>query len=280
MGPKKFLLHQLTFILIALLLWLVITTPGMGASSQSNYLYSGSYSPISWPILNVTLDVRGSLINGVVIVVSPSTESINEAFTGLLTLPNNTSYVVTGFLGSSSIYIISIEKLPSQGLLNPQYSQGQYYEVGRGGIVRRVVGNGTGEPTPNSVSSINSSGIIRNTNKTTSGHRPALGINYAILVVVASVLAIISVSLIAVYVRGNTAYPECLEDGMVRIARKMRIEEPGITHRELGRYLIDRVNDRQTVEELIRLFEEGIYGRRRVDCRRFTALAKRVLKSI
>ncbi|WP_243678684.1 hypothetical protein [Vulcanisaeta distributa] len=61
----------------------------------------------------------------------------------------------------------------------------------------------------------------------------------------------------------------------------MKINEPGITHRELGSYIIDRIHDRQTVEEMIRLFEEGgVYGNREIDCRRFMALVKRVLRRI
>ncbi|MGC9153995.1 MAG: hypothetical protein ACP5GY_09785, partial [Vulcanisaeta sp.] len=82
MDLKKFLLHSL--ILTALIIGLLINTPGIEAMTQLNYLYSGNYEPIVWPIINVTLAVNKSVINGIVIVVSPSTESINEAFTGLL----------------------------------------------------------------------------------------------------------------------------------------------------------------------------------------------------
>ncbi|WP_054842513.1 hypothetical protein [Vulcanisaeta distributa] len=72
-------------------------------------------------------------------MVSPSTESINEAFTGLLVLPNNTSYVITGFLGSSSIYIISIERMPNQSVINTQY--GQYYNTVENRVIRESSGN-------------------------------------------------------------------------------------------------------------------------------------------
>ncbi len=272
--PQKILLHSLILIILLIIeLLALINAPGVEASTQLNYLYGGSYELIAWPVINVTLAVNGSLINGVVIVVSPSTESINEAFTGLLILPNNTSYIVTGFLGSSSIYIISIEKMPNQSLINTQYSQ--YYGTGEKGTVRRNLSGLSNSITSVSTGNLSNTGSIKEASK----HRVIWNIDYP-LIVVTTMLVIISVSLISMYMRRSMRYPECLEYGITKVVRKMRINEPGITHRELGNYIIDRIHDRQTVEEMIRLFEEGVYGRRRVDCRRFMALIKRVLKRI
>ncbi|WP_054855869.1 hypothetical protein [Vulcanisaeta sp. JCM 16161] len=264
-------MHSL--ILTALIIGLLINTPGIEALTQLNYLYSGNYEPIVWPIINVTLAVNKSVINGIVIVVSPSTESINEAFTGLLVLPNNTSYVITGFLGSSSIYIVSIERMPNQSLINTQY--GQYYGTVKKGVVRGS-SSGVGNSVPGS-----STGNLNRTESTkeVSKRETPWSISYPLIVITATLL-IISVSLVSMYIRRGMKYPDCLEYGITRIVRKMRINEPGITHRELGNYIVDRINERQTVEELVRLFEEGMYGNRVVDCRRFMALVKRVLRRI
>ena len=276
MSLKKFLLHSLILIILTVvLIGLLMNTPGILATTQLNYLYSGSYEPISWPIINVTLTVNGSLINGIVIVVSPSTESINEAFTGLLVLPNNTSYVITGFLGSSSIYVISIERMPNQSLINTQYGYSQYYTAGREGIIKRVLG-GLGSSTNGS-----SAGNLsrEESTKTVSKHGVIQSINYPLMVITAMII-IMSASFMAMYMRSSMKYPECLENGITKIVRRMKISDPGLTPRELGNYIIDRTHDKQMVEELIRLFEEGMYGRREIDCRRFMALIKRVLKRI
>ncbi len=273
--PQKILLHSLILIILIIELMALTSALSIKASTQLNYLYSGNYEPIAWPVINVTLTVNGSLTNGVIIVVSPSTESINEAFTGLLILPNNTSYyVVTGFLGSSSIYIISIEKMPNQSLINTQYSQ--YYGTGEKGTVRRNLSG-----LSNSIISVSTGNLSRTGSiKEVSKHRVIWNINYP-LIVVTTMLVIISVSLISMYMRRNMKYPpECLEYGITKVVQRMRINEPGITHRELGNYIIDHIHDRQTVEEMIKLFEEGMYGRRRVDCRRFMTLIKRVLRKI
>ena len=271
MSPKKFLLHSL--ILIVLLIELLVNTPGIVATTQLNYLYSGSYEPISWPIINVTLTVNGSLINGIVIVVSPSTESINEAFTGLLVLPNNTSYVITGFLGSSSIYVISIEKMPNQSLINTQYNQ--YYTAGRGSITGRNLGS-----VSRSINGSSAGNLSREeSTKTISKHGVIQSINYPLMVITAMII-IMSASFMAMYMRSSMKYPECLENGITKIVRRMKISDPGLTPRELGNYIIDRTHDKQTVEEMIRLFEEGMYGRREIDCRKFMTLIKKVLKRI
>ena len=276
MNLKKFLLHSLILIVLTVLfIELLVNTPGIVATTQLNYLYSGSYEPISWPIINVTLTTNESLINGIVIVVSPSTESINEAFTGLLVLPNNTSYVITGFLGSSSIYVISIERMPNQSLINTQYGYSQYYTASKESTIKRILG-GLGSSTNGS-----SAGNLSREEgtRTISKHGVTQSINYP-LIIITTMIITMSISFMAMYMRSSMKYPECLEYGITKIVRRMRISDPGLTPRELGNYIIDRTHDKQTVEEMIRLFEEGMYGRREIDCRKFMTLIKKVLKRI
>ncbi|WP_048056846.1 hypothetical protein [Vulcanisaeta moutnovskia] len=274
MDLKKFLLHSLILIALIIELLVLINTQSIEASTQLNYLYSGNYEPIAWPILNVTLTVNKSLTNGIVIIVSPSTESINKAFTGLLILPNNTSYVITGFLGSSLIYIISIERMPNQSVINNQYSQ--YYETNGRGNIKKNLGNAADNlTTSSSMGNLTKAGGKGESRK----YEAPWNLNYPLIVIIVTII-MISVSLATMYMRRSMKYPDCLEYGIMKIMQKMRIREPGITHRELGNYIIDRVNERQTVEEMVRLFEEGMYGNREVNCRRFMTLVRRILKRI
>ncbi len=72
---------------------------------------------------------------------------------------------------------------------------------------------------------------------------------------------------------------ECLEEGIVKIVRRLGIREPSTTHRDSLRILSLRVND-DLVTRLLLMYEEGVYGGRNVDCDEYTRLLRKLLKSL
>ncbi|MGC8543042.1 MAG: hypothetical protein ACP5NQ_03790, partial [Vulcanisaeta sp.] len=231
-----------------------------------------------WPILNVTLPLGKTTVNCVLIIVSPNSASINEAFTGLLILPNNTSYVVTGFLGSSTVYIVSIEKLTTQTLNNannPYSGLIAQYITNKRTLINSTINtsNTSGSLTRTTNNNINKAGSIVNSNVKNPG--------YLLPIIIVTTILIISTSLLLIVnSRRRMEYPKCLEDGLVKIIKKAKIRQPGLTHRELGNYLIDRIGNKYVIEEVIRMFEEGVYGGKEVDCKRYLSLISEVLRKL
>ncbi len=272
MNLKKIFLQILISVIITALLFIAVITD---ASSMYNYQYSGNYELIMWPILNVTLPLGKTTVNCVLIIVSPNSASINEAFTGLLILPNNTSYVVTGFLGSSTVYIVSIEKLTTQTLNNannPYSGLIAQHITNKRTLINSTI-NTSGSLTRTTNNNINKAGTIVNNNVKNPG--------YLLPIIIVTTILIISTSLLFIVdSRRRIEYPKCLEDGLIKIIKKAKIRQPGLTHRELGNYLIDRVGNKYVIEEVIRMFEEGVYGGKEVDCKRYLSLISEVLRKL
>jgi hypothetical protein len=282
MMPKKYFLQFPLLIIIAIIIALIQINATMAGSAMS-YVYSGTYEPIMWPILNVTLTINNTMIRGTLIVVSPSSQTMNQVFTGLLVLQNNTSYIATGFLGTSLIYIVSIEKLNtnppgnntnpiSNGVLTRSVTRRSYENGGMVGVSNITGGSG---------GALHIGGVVNNTVSSKAINQHSLGYTLLMMVVVVTSIVISISSLLITLGRGRwTRYPDCLDRGISKVIRDMGIREPGITHRELGNYLIDRVGDEHIVRELIKMYEEGVYGGRRVDCREYLLLVKKVLKRL
>lgn len=250
---------------------IIVLTPYTAMSST--ILINATYILVSWPV--VTIDLPNNTL-GILVIVSSNVTQLNTAFTGMLTLENGSSYIVYGFIGTENVYIFSMEPITESqntGLRNTEVIlHGQR-------VAGTIIDN----------ASINA-GVINNTSTTVSSTArkatiKAMGRQSLYMVfmgmMVGSILSLIGMTMVMQYVIPEISRNarECLEDGMVRVIRKLGIREPSTTHRDLRRVLGLRVNE-ELLGRFLLMYEEGVYGGKDVDCKEYRKLLRKLMKSL
>jgi hypothetical protein len=224
--------------------------------------YVGTYSVLNWPILGVELGAPGgALFKGVLVVTMPNASSTHTAFTGLLTLPNGSSYLVSGVLDNGAITVASMLPLGAQAI--PSGGQG----VGGGEAIPEAPPRLLPKPTVPPA-------VPPRAQPQGGGSVDSLSLGYLLAILAAasviSTLAIMALSLIARVPRGG----DCVEDEFIGVVRRLGTLGPGTTHRDVGDYLGRLIGYSPELVSFVRLFEEAVYGGRRVDCGEYRRLAR------
>ncbi len=286
----------LTFTLLSIFLFSSINALGN--------TYVGFYTVINWPVISISL-INGTYTNnGIVIVIAPGTPGRGyTVFTGVGLIGGN-YLLINGVMYANGTIAIA-ESIPINASINLSTVNNKAitqlginvttypsdYEV----IGQRTyhIGQLEREYSINTV--INSSalvahgkqlgGVVSNSGKVSNTSKETQGnyvITYAVidssLIATTALITLLIISPLLKYQVFDDR--ECIDDLFTKLVRRLGVEDPSLTHRDIRNYLTRsfRVNN-DYVDRLINYYEVAIYGNRPIKCEEFKKVIREILNA-